>query len=213
MKNFILLLLVCLGCLSNMQALFGQVPAIFDYENQPYPRFLVMAGTNTQLRFTEETVRSATWSLSYNINKFNQISIKYNNIYNSFERNGSYLFQNSYEIGIDAKFFLHGKLSKVRSDYYWGLDLRKGIRRYNRAFGSFSGYYKEREKTTKLMLQFGRQWRINHFVFDIGLPIGFDFIYTISEYDGNTNSNSRSNNASILFIPSLKIGYAFFKKP
>lgn len=213
MKNFILPLLVYLGCLCNIHTLSGQVPAIFDYENQPYPRFQLMAGTNTEVRFSENIVKSATWSLSYNINNFNQISIKYNNIYNAFDKNGDYLFQNSYEIGIDNKFFLHGKLSKHRSNYYWGLDLRKGIRRYNRNDGDVVGSYSERTKTTKIMVQFGKQWRLNNLVFDIGLPIGFEFASTISIYTGNTNNRTKTDNPLFLFIPSLKLGFAFFKKP
>ncbi len=210
MKNFILLLLVCLGC--NMNTLLGQVPAIFDYENKPYPRIQLMAGTNTQVRFSEHLVKSATWSLSYNVNNFNQISIKYNNIYNAFEKSQNYLFQNSYEIGIDNKSFLHGKLSKHRSNYYWGFDLRKGIRRYNRSYGDVTGYYTERTRTTKVMVQLGKQWRINHLVFDIGVPIGFEFASTISVYSGNTNNSTDTDNPLFVFIPSLKFGYTFFEK-
>ncbi len=208
MKNFILLLLVYLGCLCDLH---GQVPAIFDYENKPYPRFQLMGGTNTQVRFSDDFVRSATWSLSYNVNNFNQISIKYNNIYNAFDKRDIYLYQNSYEIGIDNKFFLHGKLSKYKSNYYWGLDLRKGVRRYNRSYGDVTGYYTERTRTTKIMVQFGKQWRINHLVFDIGLPIGFEFASTISVYTGNTNTSTKTDNPMFLFIPSLKLGFAFFE--
>jgi hypothetical protein len=88
------------------------------------------------------------------------------------------------EFGIFFKTFLHPKFSHRRSNYYFGFGFRKGRRNVSITYRELddtgivlsSEFINVQHHHKKYLLLIGYQFNFDHFIFEIGAPVGVEKI-------------------------------------
>jgi hypothetical protein len=198
-----LCLALFLGAISHLSA---QVVEIYDYELEKKPNLILQVGTNTELGFN--FIKSVLVSAETSIGAFNNVGIQYNSIFPSLNSAQNAIEKNGYEFGVFTKFFPHGHLTRKRSNYFFGVDLRKGAfseSSRNDINDPNSIYSKLNYKTTKVMVKMGLQWRFKFMVFEVSLPMGINWLSSNSEY-ANSLSPDYSTGTHFAIIPTFQFG-------
>jgi hypothetical protein len=193
--------------LSAISRLSAQVVEIYDYELEKKPNLILQFGTNTELG--NGFIKSFLVSAETSIGAFNNVGIQYNSIFPSFSNTQDAIEKNGYEFGVFTKYFPHGHLTRKRSNYFFGVDLRKGaFSKSGRTdiYDPSSTYYTSNYKSTKVMVKMGLQWRIKFIVFEISLPMGINWLSYNTQYANSSNTDNYNSDTNFSIIPTFQFG-------
>lgn len=173
--------------------------------------YRVVVQTGIALQWFDAQFKSFTLSAERPLNLYNHVGIQAN----FFFPNDDYYYYrtitgDSWELGIFAKCFFHGRLTGRRSNAYIGPDMRLG-RRYYLDYGPFDGQLKKYEASTyKFLARLGWQFHWKMAVFELTLPIGFE--NEKFKNDPATSPftyNYYENSTWFVVAPALSIGIGF----
>lgn len=158
--------------------------------------------TGIALQWFDKQFKSFTLSAERPLNLYNHIGIQTNLFFSEDPFAYRSISDESYEFGVFAKSFFHGRFTGRRSKTYIGPDIRFGRRVYNNP--GFFGDPNIRRKavTFKYMVRFGWQFHLGSAVLEFSLPIGMEKERLIenSLFDGNTTNNW------FIMAPGLSLG-------
>ena len=206
MKNSILGFFLLL-CFFN-QASAQLIPK--NAENRE-PRLIV--GTAIGFQWFENLNRFGALHVEIPIDKYRHIGFSVSKVFTGNSSNYYYnqsVQEGSYEVGLNSKYFLHGRFTMRKTGFYLGTDIRIGQRKYGILQYDFStgGTVEviEKQKTSKFMLSWGAQWRFGrHVILDLGVPLGFELFKSKSQnYSGGGYSDSY-----FVLLPNMMLGIAF----
>ena len=173
------------------------------------PQIIVQTGIGFQ--WFNEIYRLSTLSVERPMGHFWQTGL-HSSFY--FDHNPDYYdlreFSTGFDIGVFAKYFMHGRFSGRKSGLYWGPELRFGSRRTqfyednvfplppNPIYNSY------KLRTTKFLLRWGVQWKFNHAILDLSAPFGME-----TSKSNAPRSFYQHNETHFVLLPTLQLGYAF----
>lgn len=168
----------------------------------------VVVQTGIALQWFDAQFKSFTISAERPLNLYNHAGIQANFF---FPNNNEYYYYRtitgkSFEVGVFAKSFFHGRLTGRRSNSYIGPDMRLGRRVYLDS-GAFGETYEFKAATFKFLARLGWQYHLGPAVFEITLPIGFEN----EKIKTDTNSLPyyyyyQTNNTWFIMAPAVSIG-------
>lgn len=175
---------------------------------QPY-RLVVQTGV--ALQWFDTQFKSFTVSVERPLNLYNHAGIQANFFFPN--DNDGFYYRNisgkSYEVGIFAKCFFHGRLTGRRSKAYIGPDMRLGVRKYF-DYEPFTGQqFLQKATTYKFMARVGWQYHLGLAVFEITFPFGFEN----EKFENNTPQPNyyfyTTNSSWFVAAPALSLGIGF----
>ncbi len=173
--------------------------------------YRIVVQTGIALQWFDEQFKCFTLSAEKPLNLYNHVGMQAN----FFFPNDNYNYRNvtgkSYEVGVFAKCFLHGRLTGRRSKTYLGPDMRWGSRVYQSVGGAFSNEIIEtRASTFKFMCRIGWQYHFGPAVLELALPFGIE---KESFKDENVNTGSfyyyYSDSSRFVASPLFSLGIGF----
>ena len=136
--------------------------------------YSLVVQTGVALQWFDTQFKSFTLSVERPLNLYNHVGIQANFFFPNDADYYRTISGDSYEVGIFAKCFFHGRLTGRRSKAYIGPDMRLGQRTYIES-GQFDGDTEERKASTyKFMARMGWQYHLGLAVFEITFPFGFE---------------------------------------
>jgi len=210
MKNQLVTLLFALAA---FQPVFAQ--SLTKPTEDRMPKLIVCADVGFQ--WFNVITRFSSLKIEYPVTPYRQLGIRFSKIlsghdyYYGFGYSQS-LKNGSFEVGIDSKYFPHGRFTGRKTGFYIGPDLRFGVRKFSTFVYDFqTGTNIQtdfKHLTSKLMLAWGVQWHFGqHIVFDLSAPIGIEYYQTKDPRNGNNNNTSSSR--SLVMLPTIMMGFAF----
>jgi len=202
MKQFFLPV-CCLLLLTRLHAQDAEDPSL----RKPYH---LVVQTGIALQWFDTQFKCFTLSVERPLNLYNHFGVQANFFFpNSDDYYYRSITDKTWEAGVYAKCFFHGRLTGRRSQSYIGPDMRIGRRVY-RDFNFFDGQLREiNTSTVKLMARVGWQYHLGPAVFEFALPIGFE----IEKYKGDAYPTSFNNDYSdrswFVASPTLSLGIGF----
>lgn len=203
MKQLLLFLFLFCTCSLAAQRTNGLAPG------QPR-RLIVQSGI--ALQWFDTQFKSFTLSVERPLNLYNHFGFQANFFFPN--EDGYYysyrsISDRSWEVGVFAKTFFHGRLTGRRSRAYIGPDMRFGLRYYNIS-DPFDGSQLEwKSSTVKLMARMGWQYQLGPAVLEIALPVGFE-VEKFSNARRNPNYYyDLDDNTWFVAAPSLTLGFSF----
>lgn len=172
---------------------------------KPY-RFVVQTGV--ALQWFDPQLKSFALSVERPLNLYNHFGIQANFFFpNDDDYYYSAITGNTWEAGVFAKCFFHGRLTGRRSNAYIGPDMRFGQRMYL-GYGSFGEPTENKVTTFKFMARLGWQYHLGLAVLEIAFPIGFEN----EDYKSDPASSFNPyyyDSGWFIAAPSLSLGIGF----
>lgn len=177
---------------------------------KPY-RFVVQTGL--ALQWFDEQFKSFTVSVERPLNLYNHFGIQANFFFPNDDFDGFYSYRRisgkTFEAGVFAKCFFHGRLTGRRSKAYIGPDMRLGVRKYI-DYEPFTGqFYYNNAVTYKFLARIGWQYHLGTAVFEITFPFGFEN----EKFKSNENTQyyfyDVGNSTWFIAAPALSLGIGF----
>lgn len=167
--------------------------------------------TGIALHWFGEQLKSFTLSAERPLNLYNHIGAQADFFFPNNEDYYRSITGGTYEVGIFAKCFFHGRFTGRRSKAYIGPDLRLGRRVYL-DYGAFINERVEKTSTTvRIMARVGWQYHFGPAVLEIALPLGIE-----KEHfkDDNVPQNGYyyydySDGSRLVMAPVLLLGIGF----
>lgn len=168
--------------------------------------------TGLALEWFDEQFKCFAISVERPLNLYNHVGAQANFFFpNGSQYNYRAIKGNTYEIGIFAKCFFHGRLTGRRSNAYFGPDMRWGQRFYQ-SVGAFGEPTIFEASIFKFMARIGWQYHFGPAVLEFALPFGYEKENIKGDPVGSggfpyyyyTNDNARFVAAPIM---SLGIGF------
>jgi len=140
---------------------------------------LSRSSLNQSVLVSIETSLGDLWQLGV-LGGYNFSKLPYRSYY-PYER-----FLGCFEAGGFAKYFLHGRHSRRKSELYFGPEIRLGsFRSVVQYFGDFfpSNYLVRNSRhTQKFLLRCGAQWKLRrHFICELAIPLGYEYSNSVSK--------------------------------
>jgi len=135
--------------------------------------YKMVVQTGIALQWFDEQFKCFTLSAERPLNLYNHVGMQANFFFpnDNYYRN---ITGKSYEVGVFAKCFFHGRLTGRRSKSYIGPDMRWGRRVYL-SDGSFVNETVELKASTfKFMCRIGWQYHFGPAVLELALPFGYE---------------------------------------
>jgi len=169
---------------------------------KPY-RLVVQTGIS--LQWFDKQFKTFSVSAERPLNLYNHIGVQADFFFPEGPFEYRSITGDSYEVGVFAKSFFHGRLTGRRSKTYIGPDIRFGKRIYNipSFFGNEPSY--ERATTFKLMVRVGWQYHLGNAVIEVALPFGNEK----ENIGGNFSFSGEGENNWFVATPAIYIGYGF----
>lgn len=166
--------------------------------------------TGLALQWFDTQFKSFTLSAERPLNLYNHVGIQANFFFpNEDDYNYRTITGDSYEVGIFAKCFFHGRLTGRRSKAYIGPDMRLGQRTYTE-YGFFDGEtYDYKASTYKFMARIGWQYHLGLAVLEITFPFGFESEKIKTEPNQPNSYYYLTDNSWFVAAPALSIGIGF----
>lgn len=202
MKQFFLPV-CCLLFLAHLKAQDIEDPSL----RKPYH---LVVQTGIALQWFDTQFKCFTLSMERPLNLYNHFGVQANFF---FPNDNGYYYRTitgkTWEAGVFAKCFFHGRLTGRRSKSYIGPDMRVGQRIY-RDFATIDGQIREvKAGTVKMMARVGWQYHLGPAVFEIALPIGFE-VEKFKDLTYSSFSYSEFADRSwFVAAPALSLGIGF----
>lgn len=130
--------------------------------------------TGVALQWFDTQFKSFTFSVERPLNLYNHFGVQANFFFPNDE--GGYYYRTitgkSWEAGVFAKCFFHGRLTGRRSKTYVGPDMRIGQRYYLNT--SDTQLIERKASTVKIMARLGWQYHLGLAVFEFAFPFGLE---------------------------------------
>lgn len=170
--------------------------------------YQVVVQTGIALQWFDEQFKCFTLSAERPLNLYNHVGMQAN----FFFPNDNYDYRDitgkTYEVGVFAKCFLHGRLTGRRSKTYIGPDMRWGSRVYKST--SFDNQPIEvKASTFKFMSRIGWQYHFGPAVLELALPFGFEKENFKDEYASNSSYFSFYDSSWFVAAPLFSLGIGF----
>ncbi len=167
---------------------------------EPQPKLIVLAGIAPQLSYdyfrTFFLAAERSWGPYRHAGlQFSQYLTNNNEYYDLIST-----AKLSYEVSIYSKFFMHGRLSGRRSNFYYGPQIRFGLRQLER-YNYPNPPLNYQQHTTKFLFCLGAQYRLGHAILDWTLPIGAEISRLRQE--GTVHPST----TRLCVIPSIALGF------
>ena len=168
-------------------------------EVKPY-RAIVQTGI--ALQWFDKQYKSFTLTVERPLNLYNHIGVQANLFFSDDPFEYRSISGDSYEVGVFAKCFFHGRFTGRRSKTYIGPDIRFGRREYNNSgfFGDPS--FRQSATTFKFMARFGWQFHLGPAVVELALPIGVEK----ERLEETIFFSGKSNNNWFIMAPGISLG-------
>jgi hypothetical protein len=207
MKNSFCTFLGCLFLLSFAQGQSYSTP------EPDRPRKHLIIGGGISFQWFDNPLKLGYLQVETPIGEYQHLGIMFTKLFSGSNYDYYNLsLEKGFEVGINFKYFLHGRFTGRKTGFYLGPDIRFGKRtyRYN-SYDFMTGGYTEVDevlKSSKIMLAWGVQWHFGqHVIFELSVPTGYESLASTSEYPSNGYYNSFNN--TVVFLPSLTLGVAF----
>ncbi len=207
MKNSLLILTVALVACNT--AFAQRLPAPGE---KRVPRLIV--ATDMGFQWFEVITRFGSLKAEYPLSAYHQVGLRLSKVFSGYSPDYYFnetLEKGSFEVGVDAKYFPHGRFTGRKTGFYIGPDIRFGERKYSADEYNFltgmTSQISYKHVTSKFLFSWGVQWHFGqHAVLDIGAPIGVEYYQINDRRYNNDNSNSSK---TFVMLPTIMIGFAF----
>lgn len=196
MRRFFLLLLYLFS--SNLNAQLTDDPSAV----KPYRAVLL---TGIELHEFDKQFKAFSLALERPLNLYTHIGVQGNIFFGDGPFEYRSIKNNSFEAGIYAKCFFHGRFTGRRSKTYLGPDFRYGKRTYNPSVLSSFDPLERTATTLKLMLRIGWQYHLGPAILEISLPIG----YEKERFRGSDIFFAETSNNWFVAAPGFSLGIGF----
>jgi len=217
MKHFFLSLFLVF-----FSSLFCLAQATWDNAAKKSERVIVLSGGG--LNFSRaQLMQSAFFSIETPVGNFWNLGILggyvfTNELNNPIRRGGGsfYKFRGGFEVGGFSKYFLHGRYSGRKSEFYWGPEFRLGsLHSEGQYYGDVSPslyVIKNTRHTKQYLIRWGAQWRFErHFVCELAIPLGWEYSKDVTRFIENDVEQAPTIYKFDQFVmrPSFQLGFAF----
>ncbi len=171
---------------------------------------VVIVQSGIALQWFDEQYKSFTLAAERPVNLYNHIGLQVNLFFPVYDSDNYYgaIAPGSYEAGVFAKCFFHGRLSGRRSKTYYGPDLRFGQRNYHYTNYFDGTEYTVKARTFKFLARLGWQFHLGPAILELATPFGLENETLREDLPANPYYGNDTNGTRFIFAPSFSIGCA-----